>query len=366
MEIKLSIIIPVYNAEKYIGKCLDSLLGQTLKEFEMICVDDGSTDNSLAVLRKYAGTDSRIHVIHQENKGCNAARKMGYKHAKGKFIALVDADDWVENDIYEIVIEKMEERNADCAIFNWYMERKADSFRCPAVDDFFLMDKELIYKISLAGLCGGCNPLVKGRLEGWPWNKVFRKKIFDKLDVDGKLFSDETRHFEDALNNIRLFQHIDSILFMRQYGYHYRTGNHLSMTAKYFGTLPPKKDFLHYKAFGKENSLDIMYYSAIDTMIVNMFWNYITRHYYFHKKNSDSFRKQMKEINDLLKGKYRKNCYFPIKEALNGAVPDWIDNRIMRFLVRYHMMSAVSLYIASRISLMKKNIYAIHLHYKCC
>ncbi len=74
----------------------------------------------------------------------------------------------------------------------------------------------------------------------------------------------------------------------------------------------------------------------------------------------------MKEINDLLKGKYRKNCYFPIKEALNGAVPDWIDNRIMRFLVRYHMMSAVSLYIASRISLMKKNIYAIHLHYKCC
>lgn len=122
MSVKLSIVIPVYNAEKYIRACLDSLCGQSLKEIEIICVNDGSTDNSLKILQEYAQKDKRVIIADQENKGANAARKTGYLCSSGEYFTLVDADDWLEPNLYETVIKKMEQENADCGVFNWYVE----------------------------------------------------------------------------------------------------------------------------------------------------------------------------------------------------------------------------------------------------
>ena len=103
---KVSIIVPVYNAEKYLERCLDSLVNQTLKDIEIICINDGSTDKSLKILNKYAGEYNNILIIEQENKGQSAARNVGIDTAGGEFIAFIDADDWVDLDYFGAVCGK--------------------------------------------------------------------------------------------------------------------------------------------------------------------------------------------------------------------------------------------------------------------
>ena len=93
MKINISVIIPVYNAEEYLSECLKSIIGQSLREIEIICVNDGSTDRSLSILQYYAGIDKRVQVINQDNHGAGAARNTGMAVAKGKYLAFLDADD---------------------------------------------------------------------------------------------------------------------------------------------------------------------------------------------------------------------------------------------------------------------------------
>lgn len=109
----LSVIVPVYNTEKYLPRCLDSICGQTLRDMEILCVDDGSTDTSLAILQSYAGRDPRIHIIRKENGGLVSARKAGIKAAKGRYIGYVDSDDWIEPDMYERLCGYADENQAD-------------------------------------------------------------------------------------------------------------------------------------------------------------------------------------------------------------------------------------------------------------
>ena len=100
-EIKISIIVPVYNTEKYLAQALDSLTGQTLKEIEIICVNDGSTDGSGEILARYASRDARIKIITQANSGQSAARNAGMKAARGEYIGFLDADDWADKSAFE-------------------------------------------------------------------------------------------------------------------------------------------------------------------------------------------------------------------------------------------------------------------------
>ena len=101
---KISVVIPVYNAVQYLPQCLDSILSQTLQDIEVICVDDGSTDDSLVVLNKYQRKDCRIHVLIQKNSGAGPARNCAIQHGSGEFVAFMDADDWYpETDILEVL-----------------------------------------------------------------------------------------------------------------------------------------------------------------------------------------------------------------------------------------------------------------------
>jgi len=115
MSPKVSVIVPIYNVEEFLPRCLDSLLNQTLKEIEIICVNDGSKDNSLNILNEYAQKDARIIIINQENNGASSARNNGLIHATGEYIGYVDADDWVEKDYYKLLYENAKRYNADIA-----------------------------------------------------------------------------------------------------------------------------------------------------------------------------------------------------------------------------------------------------------
>lgn len=105
---KLSIIVPVYQAGKYLEKCIKSILDQTFTDFELILVDDGSNDGSEKICDDYAKKDARIKVIHQKNQGVSSARNAGMNCAEGDYIAFVDADDWIETDMFEQCMDAME------------------------------------------------------------------------------------------------------------------------------------------------------------------------------------------------------------------------------------------------------------------
>ena len=117
---KVSVIIPVYNVENYLRECLDSVVNQTLKDIEIICVDDGSTDSSLEILKEYAAKDERIIIIQQENKGAGAARNTGLNTASGEYVYFVDADDWLSVDCLEKTYNKISANNADVCIVNMH------------------------------------------------------------------------------------------------------------------------------------------------------------------------------------------------------------------------------------------------------
>ena len=109
---KISLIIPIYNTSKYLSQCLDSVLSQTLKEIEIICIDDGSTDNSIKILKNYANADSRIKIITQQNSGAGFARNNGIKNASGEYIAFLDSDDYyLDTDVLESLYENAKKNN---------------------------------------------------------------------------------------------------------------------------------------------------------------------------------------------------------------------------------------------------------------
>lgn len=117
-NIKISVIIPVYNEESYLNQCLDSILAQTLQEIEILCIDDGSTDRSLEILRDYAAKDSRFRVFTQENRYAGTARNVGIKYAEGKYFSFLDADDFFSPVLLERLYQAAEQQGADIVICN--------------------------------------------------------------------------------------------------------------------------------------------------------------------------------------------------------------------------------------------------------
>lgn len=116
---KVSIIIPVYNVEAYIKRCLDSVINQTLNDIEIICINDGSTDNSAKIIEKYAKLDNRILLINQANQGVSIARNMGIKQSTGEYLIFVDPNDWIETNLAEVAYKKIHEDNLDVVSFGY-------------------------------------------------------------------------------------------------------------------------------------------------------------------------------------------------------------------------------------------------------
>ena len=120
MESLVSIIVPVFNAEEYIHRCIDSILKQEYQNFELLLVDDGSTDRSGKICREYAGRDSRVHVIQKENTGVSASRNLALKQARGTYIQFLDSDDWIAPEATRLLVRSMETHSCDMVIADFY------------------------------------------------------------------------------------------------------------------------------------------------------------------------------------------------------------------------------------------------------
>ena len=133
----VSVVIPVYNAKHYLAECLDSLLGQTLRETEIIAVDDGSTDESPAILENFAARDPRLKVIRQANAGVSAARNRGMAEARGKYLTFVDADDRLDLQALGYLCFEAERLQTDILLFNYAAVRDGKYQRCTLLDELF-------------------------------------------------------------------------------------------------------------------------------------------------------------------------------------------------------------------------------------
>lgn len=164
---ELSIIVPVYKVEKYLPKCIDSILAQTFRDFELILIDDGSPDNCGKICDDYAARDSRIRVIHQENAGVSAARNAGLDIACGTYLGFVDSDDWIEPEMYETMIATAKEKQVDVVVCGIkYCEENGTFIRSDLSDMAYISGEEL-----LCSIYGMPNPLGGGCC-----NKLFRRQ----------------------------------------------------------------------------------------------------------------------------------------------------------------------------------------------
>ena len=196
---KISIIMPVYNVEEYVSKAIESVLGQTLREFEFLIVDDGSTDNSGTICDEYALKDKRIKVVHKENGGAPTARNVAIEMAKSKYLYFIDSDDWIEKDYLEKMYKLMIKNDADLVVTGFLMEYsdngKTTTYSTKSSDRIYATQEDFrknAYKY------------FDNSLFGLPWNKLFRRDVVLKENIrfpDAKW--DDTHFNLDYLMNVK-------------------------------------------------------------------------------------------------------------------------------------------------------------------
>ena len=206
----ISIIVPVYQAEKYIRQCIDSLLSQTYAEFEILLVDDGSLDSSGYICDEYAQKNSRIKVIHQQNMGVSAARNAGLDMATGDYIGFVDADDWIEPNMYERMHEWIKSEDVQIAICGWILhDEYSGGVNVLSNNDHALLEKQQALYYALRG----------DSFEGYTWNKLFDSKLFASKKCR---FREDIYVCEDLLVTIGCINMAKSVYYCSEPLYHYR------------------------------------------------------------------------------------------------------------------------------------------------
>lgn len=227
----ISIIIPIYNAETYLANCIKSVINQDFSQFELILIDDGSTDNSLDIIKSFS-KNSRIIYQSIPNAGVSNARNLGLKLSKGEYIMFVDADDWLEPKTLSKCFYHSSKHNLDVLFFSWF---KTDSHNKRKVTTLEENSIQIINN-NVSWLKNRCIGLMNGELSktvpidlyNTPWAKLYKSSVINDNSINFK-----PRHFvgmEDVLFNIELFQKVNFIGYLNEYLYNYRIDSDNSLT----------------------------------------------------------------------------------------------------------------------------------------
>lgn len=188
MEDLVSVIIPAYNVEKYIRKCVESIITQSYNNIEIIIVNDGSSDNTATICRELISCDNRIMVINQDNKGLSVARNVGYSHSHGKWICFIDSDDWVDNRFVESLLDLVNKYNADIAACKSRNVDEKGNIKNISEDthkEYVFKKEEVISSLNGVGY----------RIRFEVWNKLWSRKLIDSIRfVEGQVSEDV--HFD--------------------------------------------------------------------------------------------------------------------------------------------------------------------------
>ena len=201
----ISIIVPVYKAERYLDRGVKSLLSQTFKDFELLLIDDGSPDKSGEMCDEYARKDSRVRVFHKENGGVSSARQMGIDNARGEYTIHADPDDWVEPDMLEELYRKAKEADADMVICDFFYDYKWGR----------VIDKQ---KPEVCTAEGVQRELFHQKLHGSCWNKLIRRSCYEEYQVK---FPQDITLWEDLYVVCSLLSHPLKVAYLPKAFYHY-------------------------------------------------------------------------------------------------------------------------------------------------
>lgn len=201
----ISVIVPIYNMEKYLNKCVDSILNQTYSNIEILLIDDGSTDLSANICDEYMKIDSRIKVFHKKNGGLSDAKNFGIKKATGKYVAFVDSDDWIENNMYENMYYKLKDTKSNIVICGRYIEYENGKKKEWYNKNEIIMNKEqsLIYLNSFYNF------------DMASWDKLYEKSLFDNIVFP------HGKKCEDAYTTYLLFNKSEKVTYIPKCFYHY-------------------------------------------------------------------------------------------------------------------------------------------------
>lgn len=321
----VSVVIPVYNVEKYLAKCIDSVIAQTYEDWEAILVNDGSTDSSLAICKDYELKDSRIRVISQDNKGLSGARNTGVKASLGEYIFFVDSDDAIDSKLLEASVKVAEYTNANIVQINLEFVNEDFTESISGKSEVGIKDNNLVidnvwYKLNRFDLIQSFYNLDKDdkniaediRLATTvAWTKLYKKAAFKDL-----LFPEEVRLHEDQMTAHRRIKEAGGMVFVNVPLYYYRQANNQSLirtgwTVKRLAILDCYEDRLScaeevLEETGTSESAELANYIKLRTLVC-FFRNYCMVSKHVHDNTKQKYQKniinRMKKIISTGKGK---------------------------------------------------------------
>lgn len=330
---KISIIVPIYNAERYINRSIDSLINQKLKEIEIILVNDGSIDNSLEICKKYEELDSRVIVINKENGGVSSARNAGLKIARGEFIGFIDPDDWIENDMYYNMYNSIKNNYSEVVMCNYCIEEKNK------IENKLLpINKTILNKLDIKQYLiprmidkeelGNDEELIMGSV----CRLLIKRDILEKYNIT---FNENIHFMEDLIFCIDLFSHSNSIIIDHNIYYHY-IKNEASAVTAYKKNLRYQTDNVIKNITNILNKSDIYKYSEkrLNNKYINCAISCIVNE--LHHSSPKTIIEQITIINDICKDR-------KLKEILSNI--DMRYNSLSKKLVLISIKNNYSLYL---------------------
>ena len=303
---EISVIIPVYNAEKYIPECVDSILRQTYQDFEIILINDGSSDGSEQICRKYEKEDHRIKVISQKNAGVCAARNIGLDNATGNTVTFVDSDDWLPENSLALLYDEYKKTGADIIVGDMSFSESGKSRRIRVFDNSFISkDKAWIGEYQRACIGYGYNPNPGTKMNvtglGSMGNKLYKKSIIESASLRFDPYT--LGIYEDNLFVLHYLEHCESVSYISKSVYFYRKVNDSNSRGFKAKTLE-----INSRIFEKIDEFIGEYKKDRESDFYKALYIYIIRRldaslsvYFFANKNNLSFGRELSELKKLIK-----------------------------------------------------------------
>lgn len=283
---KISIIIPIYNAEPYLKQCIDSILNQTLKDIEVICIDDGSTDNSFRILQQYEKNDPRIVIHKQPNRGAGAARNTGLAIAQGEYLSIVDADDFFEPCMLEIAYKQCEKNHADFCVFR---SDEYDDKTCHYLDSLWTIEQKYLPEKNPFS-AQNVTKYAFQLFNGWAWDKLYRRSFVEH----NQLSFQEIRTTNDAFFVFLSTLQAKRITVINEILVHHRinVSTSLTVTREKSWECGWKALELIKKELKKRKQYEMYKQSYLNFAMSFLLWNYYT----LQGDEKERYRKMMAEI----------------------------------------------------------------------
>ena len=285
MQKLISVIVPVYNVEKYLEKCVKSIIGQTYKNLEIILVDDGSTDSSGKMCDEISKTDDRIKVIHKKNGGLSDARNAALKIAKGDYFGFVDSDDYIATDMFETLCNLLENNNSDISIVSYY---EIYNDKLIGVRD----SKDLVNFNKLDAMK---ELLMDSRIQSYAWNKLFKRDLFNGLEFP------TGKNFEDIATTLLLFEKANKVTLLEEPKYYYLRRDDSIVGVRNYKTYMDYLEVIYDKyLYLKDKYPEIEIYNAYNYLI-NMIWVYSIISAFDLDTVFEKYKENYKLLEEILK-----------------------------------------------------------------